>query len=81
MSRAGSPYDIAHVESFMKTLKHEENYPRGYRTMTDVITHLPHFHEHIYNNQRQHSAVIYRSPNTFEAEHVLTLSSGQIASR
>ncbi len=78
MSRAGNPYDNAHVESFMKTLKHEEIYPRGYRTMADVITHLPHFLEIIYNNNRQHSALDYRSPNAFEAEHALTLSSGQI---
>ena len=64
----------------MKTLKHEEIYPRGYRTMADVSAHLPHFLEHIYNNNRQHSALHYRSPNTFEAEHALTLSSGQITS-
>lgn len=32
MSRAGNPYDHAHVESFMNTLKHEEIYPRGHST-------------------------------------------------
>ena len=40
----------------MKTLKHEEIYPRGYRTMADVIAHLPLFLETICNNNRQHSA-------------------------
>jgi putative transposase len=79
MSRAGNPYDNAHAESFMKTLKHEEIYPRGYRTMADVIAHLPHFLETIYNNDRLHSALGYRTPNEYEADHVLTLSSGQIA--
>ena len=79
MSRAGNPYDNAHVESFMKTLKHEEIYPRGYRTMADVIARLPHFLETIYNNHRQHSALNYRSPNAFETEHALTLLSGQIS--
>ena len=79
MSRAGNPYDNAHVESFMKTLKHEEIYPRGYRTMADVIAHLPHFLEQIYNNHRQHSALSYRSPNAFETEHALSLLSGQIS--
>jgi putative transposase len=69
----------AHAESFMKTLKHEEIYPRGYRTMADVIAHLPHFLETIYNNDRLHSALGYRTPNEYEADHVLTLSSGQIA--
>lgn len=78
MSRAGHPYDNAHVESFMKTLKHEEIYPRGYRTMADVIAHLPHFLEVTYNNNRQHAALNYRSPNAFETDYALTLSSGQI---
>jgi len=36
----------------MKTLKHEEIFPRGYRTIADVIAHLPHFLETIYNNNR-----------------------------
>lgn len=79
MSRAGNPYDNAHVESFMKTLKHEEIYPRGYRTVADVIARLPHFLETIYNNNRQHSALNYRSPNAFEAEYALSLLSGQIS--
>lgn len=81
MSRAGNPYDNAHAESFMKTLKHEEVYPRPYRTMADVMAHLPHFLETIYNNHRLHSALGYRSPNEYEADHALTLSSGQIATR
>ena len=79
MSRAGNPYDNAHAESFMKTLKHEEIYARPYRTMGDVIAHLPHFLETIYNNNRLHSALGYRSPNEYEADHALTLLSGQIA--
>ena len=41
MSRGGNPYDDARVESFMKTLKHEEIYPRGYRTMAEVIARAP----------------------------------------
>jgi serine/threonine-protein kinase len=35
------------------------------RNVADVIARLPHFLEHTYNNQRQHSALQYRSPNTF----------------
>jgi putative transposase len=58
---------------------HEEIYPRGNRTMADVIAHLPHFLEQIYNNKRQHSALNYRSPNAFEADHALTLPSSQIS--
>lgn len=60
----------------MKTLKHEQIYPRGNRTMAAAIAH---FLEIIYNNKRQHSALNYRSPNAFEADHAFTLSSGQIS--
>jgi len=40
MSRRGNPYDNAMMESFMKTLKHEEIYPKDYATVADVIRHL-----------------------------------------
>ena len=49
--------------------------------MADVIAHLPHFLETIYNNNRQHSALNYRSPNTFEAEYALTSLFGQRSAR
>lgn len=42
MARPGNPNDNAHAESIMKTLKHEELYLRPYRTVADVIAHLPH---------------------------------------
>jgi putative transposase len=79
MSRASNPYGNAPVESFMKTFKHEEIDPRGYRRTADVIAHLRHFLGHIYHNQRQHSALKAREPNAFEAAHALPFSYGQIA--
>ena len=81
MSRADNPYDNAHVEYSRKTLEHEEIDPRGYRTMADVIARLPHFLETIYDNNRQHSALNYRSLNAFEAEYALTLLPGLITTR
>ena len=75
MSRPGNP----RAESFIKTLKHEEIYARGYRTMEDVIERLSHVLETTYNNDRQHSVLGYRSPNAFEHDHTLTPSFGQIA--
>ena len=81
MSRAWNPYDNAHAESFMKTLTHEEIYPRGYRTMADAIARLPHLLETIFNNKRQHSAFGYRSSDAFEADPAITLSSGQVTTR
>ena len=65
----------------MKTLKHEKIYSRGYRTMADVITRLPHFLETIYHNNRQHSVFNYWSVDAFEAEHVRTILPGRIATR
>ena len=38
MSRRGNPYDNAHVESFFKTLKHEEIFANDYSTIDDLHT-------------------------------------------
>ena len=51
MSRTGNPYDNAQVESFIKTLKHEEVYLHDYGTVLDAIDRLPHFLEDIYKSQ------------------------------
>ena len=66
MSRAGNPYDNAIAESFMKTLKHEEIYVHDYTTMDDLVDHLPHFLDELYNRQRLHSTLGYRPPEEFE---------------
>jgi transposase InsO family protein len=47
------PYDNAMIESFLKTLKHEEIHLSEYENYQDVIDRLD-------------SAVGYRSPNDFE---------------
>jgi transposase InsO family protein len=41
MSRRGTPYDNAKVESFRKTMKVEAVYPMVYETFEDVIENLP----------------------------------------
>jgi putative transposase len=68
MARTGNPYDNATMESFFKTLKHEEVNLCQYETYQDVITRLPHFLEDVYNHKRLHSALGYRSPDEFEEE-------------
>jgi transposase InsO family protein len=67
MARTGNPYDNAQVESFLKTLKHEEVYAYDYETLQGVIDRLPYFLEEVYNRKRLHSALGYRPPEEYEA--------------
>lgn len=68
MSRKGNPYDNAHAESFMKTLKHEEVHRYEYRDLEEVRQRIEQFIEAVYNHKRLHSALGYFSPVQFEAQ-------------
>lgn len=72
MSRVGNPYDNAQVESFIKTLKHEEVHLVEYRNEQEARRRIQHFLEEIYNRRRLHSALGYRPPAEFEGESPLT---------
>ena len=72
MSRKGNPYENAHAESFIKTLKSEEVELWEYRTMEDVQERIPYFIEDVYNQKRLHSSLGYRPPCEFEAMLRLT---------
>ena len=74
MSRTGNPYDNAKAESFMKTLKCEEVYLRGYRDAEDARASIGTFIEEIYNRRRLHSALGYQSPVLFEEAAARQLS-------
>ena len=66
MARTGNPYENATMESFFKTLKHEDVNLCQYETYQDVVTGLTYFLEDVYNHKRFHSALGYRPPNEFE---------------
>jgi putative transposase len=66
MSRPGNPFDNAKAESFMKTLKHEEINARCFTTIEDASTRINDFIANIYNTERLHSALGYKSPLEFE---------------
>jgi transposase InsO family protein len=69
MSRPGNPYDNAKAESFMATLKGEQIDGRAYRDLAHAKADIGGFIEEVYNKQRLHSALAYRSPEQFEADH------------
>lgn len=66
MSRIACPYDNAMAESFMKTLKTEQVEGRAYRDLAHAKSDIGAFIEQVYNRQRLHSALAYRSPMEFE---------------
>jgi putative transposase len=66
MSRPGNPWDNAWAESFIKTLKVEEINGQRYRNFDHAKTCIGTFIEEVYNQQRMHSALDYRSPIEFE---------------
>jgi putative transposase len=67
MSRVGNPYDNAKAESFMATLKREQIDGRRYRDLAEARADIGAFIETVYNIDRLHSALGYRSPAEFEA--------------
>jgi transposase InsO family protein len=76
MSRPGNPYDNAKAESFMATLKREQIDGRAYRDLADATADIGTFIDAVYNRQRLHSALGYRSPDEFEAWRRTSLQPG-----
>jgi putative transposase len=62
-----SYHDNAKAESFMKTLKQEEMNAGSYRNLSQARSAIGAFIETVYNPQRLHSALAYRSPDEYEA--------------
>jgi putative transposase len=74
MSRPGDPYENAKAESFMKTLKTEEVDGRAYADLEQARASIGRFLEEVYNADRLHSALGYKSPIDFEDAMRMTAS-------
>ncbi len=68
MSRRGDCYDNAVAESFFHTLKTEHVYQHCYSTRAEARQSIFEYIEIVYNRQRKHSALGYRSPVSFELD-------------
>lgn len=71
MSRKGNPYDNAHMERAIKTIKYEEVYMDEYDTLADALKNIDHFLAKVYNKKRLHSAIGYLPPAEFEKQYAL----------
>ncbi len=71
MSRKGNPYDNAHMESAIKTIKYEEVYMDEYQSFSDAFNNIKHFIEEVYNKKRLHSGIGYKPPTEFEQQYKL----------
>jgi transposase InsO family protein len=76
MSRPGNPYDNAKAESFMATLKREQIDGRAYRDLVEARADIGAFIDAVYNRERLHSALGYRSPEEFETWRQTSLRPG-----
>ncbi len=66
MSRAGTPYDNALMESFYKTLKTELLINGSFETEEEAKNAIFEYIEIYYNRQRLHSSLGYLSPVEYE---------------
>jgi transposase InsO family protein len=69
VGRPGTCWDNAAAESFFATLKTELLYRATWPTHQHARTAIFHYLEGFYNRHRRHSALGYRSPVDFEADH------------
>lgn len=74
MAARGQPTQNAFAERFMRTLKEEEVYLNEYATFEEARSRIGRFLDDVYMKKRVHSALGYKTPAEFEAEHGLTVA-------
>ena len=76
MSRVGSPYDNAPMESFFQSLKTEHIYKQCFLSMEQATASLNYWIDIYYNCRRLHSALGYKSPLFYDLQsnHTFILS-------
>jgi hypothetical protein len=63
-----NPYDNAHRESVIQSLKREEIYPNEYQDIEHLRNQVAEFIERYHDRQRLHSALSCLLPDEFEVE-------------
>jgi len=71
MSSAGRPTENAYSESFFATLKREEVTLNEYADLADAERQIGRFIDQVYNGERLHSKLGYRTPIEFELAQVV----------
>ncbi|QED63483.1 transposase [Enterococcus durans] len=74
MSRKGTPYDNALMESFYKTLKRELINDAQFNDIDQAQMEIFKYIETYYNTRRIHSALGYQSPRDFEKNPLILLT-------
>ncbi len=67
MSAAGEPSENGYAERLIRTIKEEEVYLSDYQNMEEAREQLRRFIKVVYNTQRVHSGIGYRTPAEHEA--------------
>ena len=67
MSSKACPYDNAKAESFFATIKKEHVYQNDQGTFEEIQTGITEYIDQYYNPVRLHSALSYKSPESFES--------------
>lgn len=69
MSRKGTWYDNAMVESFFHTLKVERVHRKNYQTKQQSNEDITQYIQNLYNTKRKHSALDDQAPNKYELNY------------